>query len=111
MKWTTNHDELLIREILTVEPYMHKPSTVKSGQAWTQISEILNAIPDSPFRVTQRAVKDRHNYLEKIFSKKVSNEEKATGTKDPELTEVERGIEDIILRRQPCTMMILLQKM
>ena len=98
MEWTTERDELLIREILSVEPYIHKPSTVKRGQAWTQISEILNTIPNPTFRVTQRAVRDRYNYIEKIFIKKISNEERSTGTNDPELTEVERGIEDIIAK-------------
>ena len=96
MEWTVEHDELLIREVLTVEPYLHKPSTLKRGQAWTQIADILSSIPHPVFRVTQRAVRDRHNFLEKAFTRKIAKEEKSTGTNDPDLTDVESGIEEII---------------
>ena len=96
MDWSPEHDELLIREILTVEPYLHKPKTVKRGQTWTQLAEILNSIPNPSFRVNQRAVRDRWTFLKKAYSKKITTQEKGTGTNDPDPTEVEIGIADII---------------
>ena len=31
-------------KVLTVEPYLHKPSTLKRGQAWTQVADILSSV-------------------------------------------------------------------
>lgn len=96
MEWTSEHDKTLVREILTVEPYLFKPSTLKRGQAWTQIADILCSIPNPVFRVNQRSVRERYKFLEKAFVRKNANEEKSTGTNDPELTEVEKGVEEIV---------------
>ena len=67
MEWTDVHDDLLIREILSVEPYQYKASTVKRGNDWTQVADILNAIPEPAFRVNQRSVRERYRLLEKHF--------------------------------------------
>ena len=100
MKWTEEHDELLVREILTVEPFMYKPSTRESGKAWTQIAEILNAIPSPNFRVTQRSVRDHYGVLEKQFTQKIAAEEKSSGVDPPDLTEVEVGLQEIVEKTQ-----------
>ena len=96
MEWTDVHDDLLIREILSVEPYQYKASTVKRGNAWTQVADILNAIPEPAFRVNQRSVRERYSLLEKAFLKKEREEKKASGINPPELTNNEKGIEEIV---------------
>ena len=53
-----------------MEPYQYKASTVKRGNAWTQVADILNAIPEPAFRVNQRSVRERYSLLEKAFFKK-----------------------------------------
>ena len=96
MIWTEAHDDFLVREILVVEPYRYKQGTVKRGEAWTQVSEILNAVEYPKFRVNQRGVRDRYTTLEKAFKKKMADEEKSSGTIPPELTDLEIGIREII---------------
>ena len=100
MDWTEAHDSLLIREILIIEPFQFKSSTVKRGQAWSQIAEILNSVELPSFRVNQRSVRERFSHLEKTFTKKISNEEKASGISPPELTENENGLEEIICKKK-----------
>ena len=87
---------IIIREILTVEPYQYKASTVKRGNAWTQIADILSTIPEPVFKVNQRSVRERYSLLEKAFLKKNRDEENTSGINSPELTNNERGIEDIV---------------
>ena len=76
MEWTDAHDDLLFREILTVEPYQYKASTVKRGNAWTQIADILNAIPEPVFKVNQRSVRERYSLLEKAFLKRTERKKR-----------------------------------
>ncbi|XP_065650335.1 uncharacterized protein LOC136078489 [Hydra vulgaris] len=94
--WTDTHDDLMIREILVIEPYKYKRGSTKRGDAWTKISDILNSIESPKFRVNQRAVIDRFNLLEKSFKKKMSDEEKLSGISPPDLTDTEIGIQEII---------------
>ena len=100
MDWTEAHDSSLIREILIVEPFQFKSATVKRGQAWSQIAEILNSVELPNFRVNQRSVRERFSHLEKMFTKKMSNEEKASGISPPDLTGNENGLEEIIARKK-----------
>ena len=44
MECTREHDSFLIQEILTVDPFQYKQSTVKRGHAWPEIADILNSI-------------------------------------------------------------------
>lgn len=95
-EWSEQHDDLLLREVLVVEPFKYKPGSPRRGQAWTQIADILNSIEEPKFRVNQRAVRDRYNLLEKGFKKKISEEERASGINPPELTDLELAIQEII---------------
>ena len=69
-EWTREHDSFLIREIPAVDPFQYKQSTVKKGQPWTQIADILNSIGSPQFLVSQRSVCERFTKLEKSFTKK-----------------------------------------
>ena len=51
------------------------------GQAQTQIADILDSIASPQFRVSQRSVRERFTTLETNFTKKMANEEKASGIK------------------------------
>ena len=100
MEWTREHESFLMREILTVDPFQYKQSTVKRGQAWTQIADFLNSIASPQFRVSQRLVHEIFTTLEKNFTKKMANEEKASGINPPNLTQNEQGIEEIIATKK-----------
>ena len=70
MIWSDEHDDMLVKEILTVEPYNYKQGTVKRGQAWSQVADLLNSIKEPKFTVSQRSVRERFSVLEKAFKKK-----------------------------------------
>ena len=56
MEWAREQDNFLIREILTVDPFQNKLSTVTRGQACTQVADILNSIASLQFQVSLRSV-------------------------------------------------------
>ena len=100
MKWTREHDSFLIREILTVDPFQYKQSTVKKGQPWTQIADILNSIASPQFRVSRRSFRERFTRLEKKINKKMTNEEKASGINLPNLAQNKQSIGKIIAKKR-----------
>ena len=67
MNWTTQHDDLLLREVLLVEPYQFKEKTKARGNAWNMIAADLNSIEHVTFHVTKRSVRDRYNLQEENF--------------------------------------------
>ena len=100
MELAREHNSFLIREILRVDPFQYKQSTVKRGQGWTQIADILYNTASPRFRVSQPSVRKRFTTVEKTFTKKMANEEKAPGINLPHLTENEQSIEEIIARKK-----------
>ena len=100
MAWTYDHDILLCREILVVEPYRLKAGTRDRGQAWEKIANNLNSnSTDCRFVVNQRGVRDRYTILEKAFKRKMASEERASGIA-AEVTELDQAIESIIGRSE-----------
>ena len=95
MEWTTEHDILLGREILVVEPYTAKPRTFLKGQLWNKISENLNKLEEPKFVIVQRSVRDRFKLLREKFKKRMTAEERATGI-SPEMSELDAIMEEII---------------
>ena len=73
-----------------------KVGLLKRKNVWIQVVHILNAIKEPKFRVNQRAVWDRYNLLEKAFKKKMVEKEKGSGIHLPELTDIQRGIQEIL---------------
>ena len=57
--WKPIHERLFEREILLVEPYMHKQGSKERGQAWKLIVENLNSNLSPSFIVSVRSVRDR----------------------------------------------------
>ena len=81
--------------ILPFQPWQHKKGTVERGEAWGNLACHLGRLIDPVFRVTQRSVRDRYLLLERRFRKKVSEDEKASGT-SPEPSEEDVMMEEIV---------------
>ena len=87
MEWSEEHDVLFLREMLA------------SGLAWEAVVDSRNEIHSPKFKLKdKKAVRERWNLLRKKFSKKMSEEEKASGISVEELTEKESLIEELVGR-------------
>ena len=96
MEWKPELDELLLQEIIVSEPYMYKPFTRESGHMWEDIADRLNKNPEFKNKIKQkRAIRDHYNLLAKKFQRKIAEEKKASGI-SPELSELEKLLEEII---------------
>jgi hypothetical protein len=58
MEWSDKHDILLAQEVLTSEPFRHRPRTVERGKVWQDISDQLNTNSLVKFRVTKRSTRE-----------------------------------------------------
>ena len=95
MKWTEAHDIFFLKEIFQFQPWQHKKGSVERGEVWGNIACHLGRSSDPVFRVTQLSVRDRYLLLDRRFRKKVSEDEKASGT-SPEPSEEDVIMEEII---------------
>eukprot|EP00794_Sanderia_malayensis_P017837 gene17837-biopygen15266 len=93
--WKAEHDLCFVKELLLVEPYMHKPQSKERGQAWKLIVENLNKLTNPAFRVAVRAVRDRFSKLMEKFKKIEKEEERASGIQGADFDELYRGLSDI----------------
>ena len=57
--WKPIHERFFIRELLLVEPYMHKQGSKERAQAWKLIVENLKSNFSPSFRVSVRSVRDK----------------------------------------------------
>eukprot|EP00794_Sanderia_malayensis_P002113 gene2113-biopygen1891 len=93
--WKAEHDLCFVKELLLVEPYMHKPQLRERGQAWKVIVENLNQMTKPAFRVAVRAVRDRFSKLMDKFKKIEKEEARASGIQRADFDELYRGLSDI----------------
>ncbi|XP_068742434.1 uncharacterized protein [Montipora capricornis] len=93
--WTKEHDILLCREVLSVNPFSAKRNSNERGKLWEEISTNLNSTSGLRFFVTKRSVRDYLNILIKRYRKKMNAEERSTGV-SPEPTELDLALADII---------------
>ena len=98
MVWTEDHEEMLLREILTYEPFNHKLGTGPRGEAWKMIAETLNGLDCPKFSVNHRSVREKYSAMEKTHKKKMADEEKASGINPDDLTSKEKALDEIIRR-------------
>ena len=70
MEWTGIHDTLLCREVLLEEPYKYKKGSNVKGKRWSEIAEALNKNQEVKFKVTQRDVRVRMEWLQKKYLEK-----------------------------------------
>ena len=94
MEWSELHEVYLCREILTVG----LKKTTQRAQLWEKIANNLCAYDLAKFYFTKRAVRDRYAAITSKYRKKVSAEEKASGTSTDELSELDSLLEEIIER-------------
>ena len=96
MYWTKDHDLLLIREVLAVDPYSQPKGSRERAKLWEEIAMSLNSVSAPQFSVTVRSVRDRVNLvLIKKHKKKVAEENKASGIAPDEPSEFELGMDEI----------------
>ena len=93
--WKYEHDVCLIREVLLVEPFVHKPQSKERGQAWRTITANLNALEQPVFKVAIRAVRDRLFKLLEKYRKNEREEARASGIQGAEVDELYMGLADI----------------
>ena len=97
--WTKEHDILLCREVLSVNPFSAKKNSNERGKLWKGISTNLNTTSGVRFFVTKRLLRDHLNILIKRYRKKMNTEERSTGV-SPEPTELDQALADIIEMEQ-----------
>ena len=98
MVWTERNEILILREILHIQPWIHRHGSVERGQAWDEIAAILNSLVEEPFfKVTPRSVRDRYSLLVKKYKSKWRAEDKASGIA-PSYTEIDEALYDLIER-------------
>ena len=99
MEWSEEHDVLFLREMVARNVFGTKKGSPAPGLAWEAIVDSLNEIHSPKFQLKdKKAVRERWNLLRETFSKKMSEEEKASGISVEELTEKESLIEELVDR-------------
>lgn len=64
--WKKCHEEVLLAEVATVEPYKYKTGTKEKGKAWREVSENLNNITEMGFKTTHRSVRDKFDKMMRV---------------------------------------------
>ena len=99
MEWSKEHDLLFLREMLARNVFGTKKGSPARELAWEAIVDSLNEIHSPKFQVKDKNERERWNLLRKKVSKKMSEEEKASGIFVEELTEKESLIEELVERK------------
>ena len=50
MKWTEEHEVLMLRELILMRPWQHRKGTSERGDDWEKLAVSLNAISNPQFR-------------------------------------------------------------
>ena len=96
MYWSKEHDILLVREVLAVDPYSQPKGSRERAKLREQIAINLNAVSMPRLTVSLRSVRDRINQvLIKKYKKKVAEETKASGITVDEPSEFDIAMEEI----------------
>ena len=97
MHWLSEHDLILVREVLLFEPWCYRQESVaERGNVWKSISEVLNAIEQPLFKVNERSTGDRLNLLMKKFKRNGNEEKRASGIEVEEEGELDKVLRDIV---------------
>ncbi|XP_029211635.1 uncharacterized protein LOC114975625 [Acropora millepora] len=86
MFWTCDHEAILCREVVDVNPYTTKKGSTKRSSMWEKIADTLNKCAVPKFRVDKRSVRDHVENLVYKHKKKLQAEEKAPGITPDEPT-------------------------
>lgn len=102
MRWLRQHDILLAREVVALDPYQHPKGSRERFALWEKIAANLDGFHltnQINFSVTGRSVRDRVNLvLIRNYKKKMQEERKASGIEVPPPTEFDQLMEEIVGR-------------
>ena len=70
MYWTSEHDVLLCREVVSENPYKTRKGSSERSEMWDKIARTLNACPKPIFAVDKRSVRDHVGILINRIKKK-----------------------------------------
>lgn len=96
MFWTFDHEAILCREVVNVNPYTTKKGSTQRSSMWGKIADTLNKCSVPKFRVDKRSVRNHVGILVYKHKKKLQTEEKAIGVTADEPTELENLLDTII---------------
>lgn len=101
MQWTKNHDVLLCREVLALEPYKPKKGSCEAGKIWSDTAQSLKSCQQIEFKknLKQRAVRERFALLQTKYKDKENEEIRASGI-SPEQDELDVLLEEITEREK-----------
>ena len=89
-RWDKQKDISLLREVLSIEPYLEKAGRKEAGEKWTEVATSLNTQAGfKEFPRSQRSVRDQFNKLYADFTSKTRKEESESGGSPEDPTEVE----------------------
>ena len=100
MKWSDEHDLMLCREVLLLEPFKHPRQSKERGEIWGEIALSLNSISSPKFKVSKRSVRDRLTLLLAKYKEKMRKEEQGSGIACDDETEIEVALSEIIEKGQ-----------
>ena len=63
MYWTSEHDVLLCREVVSENPFKTRKGSSQRSEIWDRIANTLNTCPKSIFAVDKRSVRDHVGIL------------------------------------------------
>ncbi|XP_068735661.1 trichohyalin-like [Montipora capricornis] len=98
--WTKDHDLILCREVLNLNPFTTKKGSTQRSTIWDKVATTLNNCSGLAFNVDKRSVRDHVGILQNRHKKKLRAEEKARGIVPDEPTELENLLEQIIALEQ-----------
>lgn len=103
MHWSKDHDILLVREVLAIDPFSEPKGSRERSSLWEEIAHHLNAVSDPKFAVSARSVRDRVNLvLIKKYKKKITDEENVSGIEGDPPSEFDNGMEEICEKAATC---------
>ena len=98
MAWTEQHGVSFLREILHIQLWIHHDECVERGQAWDEITAILNSLVEEPFlKVIPRSFRDRYSPFVKKYKSKWRAKDKTSGIA-PNYIEIDEALHDLIQR-------------
>ncbi|CAH3196805.1 unnamed protein product, partial [Porites evermanni] len=71
MFWTHDHEAVLCREVVNVNPYTTKKGSTQRSSMWEKIADTLNKCTVPKFRVDKRSVRDHVGILVYKHKKKL----------------------------------------
>ena len=96
MYWTSEHDVLLCREVVSENPFKTRKGSSQRSEIWDRIANTLNTCSKPVFAVDKRSVRDHVGILINRIKKKLRAEERSSGIAPPEPTELENLVEEIM---------------